>query len=89
MDLFKMFSSKPSPKEVAKDRLQLILIHDRSDVSPEFLEVIKGEILKVLSQYAEFDNSDIDVKLTKTEEGEGAAPALVASIPIKSMKKRA
>lgn len=88
MDLFKMFSSKPSPKEVAKDRLQLILIHDRSDVDPEFLEVIKGEILKVLSQYAEFDNKDIDVKLTRTEESEGSSPALVASIPIKNMKKR-
>ncbi|MCM0648957.1 cell division topological specificity factor MinE [Clostridium swellfunianum] len=88
MDLFKIFSSKPSPKEVAKDRLQLILIHDRSDVSPEFLEVIKGEILKVLSSYAEFDNNDIEVKLTRTEESEGSSPALVASIPIKSMKKR-
>jgi cell division topological specificity factor len=88
MDLFKIFSSKPSPKEVAKDRLQLILIHDRSDVSPEFLEVIKGEILKVLSAYADFDNKDIEVKLTRTEEGEGSSPALVASIPIKSMKKR-
>jgi cell division topological specificity factor len=88
VDLFKMFSSKPSPKDVAKDRLQLILIHDRSDVDPEFLEVIKGEILKVLSSYAEFDNKDIEVKLTRTDEGEGSAPALVASIPIKNMKKR-
>jgi cell division topological specificity factor len=88
MDLLKFFSSKPSPKEVAKDRLQLILIHDRSDVSPEFLEVIKGEILKVLSNYADFDNKDIEVKLTRTEEGEGSSPALVASIPIKNIKKR-
>jgi len=88
VDLFKLFSSKPSPKEVAKDRLQLILIHDRADVSPEFLEIIKGEILKVLSNYADFDNRDIEVKLTRTEEGEGSSPALVASIPIKNMKKK-
>jgi cell division topological specificity factor len=88
MDLFKLFSSKPTPKEVAKDRLQLILIHDRSDVDPEFLEIIKGEILKVLSAYANFDNKDIEVKLTRTGDGEGSAPALVASIPIKNMKKR-
>lgn len=88
MDIFKLFSTKPTPKEVAKDRLQLILIHDRSDVSPEFLEIIKGEILKVLSNYAEFDNGDIEVKLTRTDEGENSSPALVASIPIKSMKKK-
>jgi cell division topological specificity factor len=88
MDLFKLFSSKPSPKEVAKDRLQLILIHDRSDFSPELLDVIKGEILKVLEKYAEFDSEDINVTFTQTEEGQGSSPALVASIPIKGMKNR-
>ena len=86
MDLFKMFSSKPSPKDVARDRLQLILIHDRADISPEFLENIKCELLKVISNYAEFDSGDIEVKLTRTEETEGSAPALVASIPIKRMR---
>jgi cell division topological specificity factor len=88
MDFLKFFSSKPSPREVAKERLQLILIHDRDDFSPEFLEIIKGEILKVLLKYAELDNGDIEVKLTRTEEGENSSPALVASIPIKSMKKK-
>jgi cell division topological specificity factor len=88
MDFFKFFSSKPSPKEVAKERLQLILIHDREDFSPEFLEIIKGEILKVLLKYAELDNGDIEVKLTRTEAGENSSPALVASIPIKNMRKK-
>lgn len=88
MDFFKFFSSKPSPKDVAKERLQLILIHDREDFSPEFLEVIKGEILKVLLKYAELDNGDIEVKLTRTEAGENSSPALVASIPIKNMRKK-
>lgn len=88
MDIFKFFSSRPSPKDVAKDRLQLILIHDRSDFSPELLDMIKGEILKVLEKYAEFDSGDIDVRFTKTEEGQNSSPALVASIPIKGMKNR-
>lgn len=87
MDLLKFFSSKPSPKEVAKERLQLILIHDRADFSPELLEIIKSEILKVLSNYVEFNSSDIDVKLTRTEDGVNSSPALVASIPIKSTRK--
>jgi cell division topological specificity factor len=88
MDLFKLFSSKSSSKDVAKERLQLILIHDRSDLSQEFLEMIKAEILKVISNYAEIENGDIEVKLTRTEASEGNAPALVASIPIKSMRKK-
>lgn len=88
MDLFKLFSSKPSPKEVAKERLQLILIHDREDFSPEFLEIIKSEILNVILKYAELDNGDVEVKLTRTESGENSSPALVASIPIKNMRKK-
>ncbi|WPC42891.1 cell division topological specificity factor MinE [Clostridium sp. JS66] len=86
MDLFKMFSSKPSSKDVAKERLKLILIHDRSSMSPEILESIKEDILKVLSKYMEIDSGEIDVKMTKMEELEGDSPALIASIPVKRMK---
>ena len=53
MDLFKIFSSKLSSKDIATDRLKLILIHDRADFSPDFLEMIKGDLLKVISNYAE------------------------------------
>lgn len=86
MDLFKFFTGKPSSKEVAKDRLKLILIHDRSNVSPELLEMMKSDILDVISKYVVIDDGEIDVRLTKTEEIEGSSPALVASIPIKKMK---
>lgn len=55
MNLLNLFSKKSTPKDVAKERLQLILIHDRADLSSEFLETIKGELLKVISNYAEFD----------------------------------
>lgn len=88
MDFLKLFSNKPSPKEVAKDRLKLILIHDRGDFSPELLELIKSEILKVISNYAEIESGDIEVKLTRTDESEGNSPALVASIPIRKIKGR-
>lgn len=86
MDLFKIFSQKPSSKDVAKERLKLILIHDRSSMSPELLNSIKEDILKVLSKYMEIDNGEIDVKMTQMEEIEGDSPALIASIPIKRMK---
>lgn len=88
MDLFKFFSSKPSPKDVAKERLQLILIHDRADLSPELLETVKGEILKVLEKYVEFETGDIDVRLTRTDVDQGNSPALVANIPIKKRRNR-
>lgn len=86
MDLLKFFSSKASAKDVASDRLKLILIHDRANVSPEFLERIKEDLLNVISKYAEIDYSDVDVKMTHTEEVKGGSPALIASIPIKRIK---
>lgn len=88
MDLFKLFSGKASSKDIATDRLKLILIHDRVNFSPDFLENIKEDLLKVISNYVEIDDGEIDVKVTKTEEFEGASPALIASIPIKKLKNR-
>ncbi len=87
MDLFKLFSSKSSSKDMAKERLKLILIHDRANVSPELLNSIKEDILQVISKYFEIDNGEIDVKMTKVEEIQGESPALIASIPIKKMKE--
>lgn len=88
MDLFKLFSNKPSSKEVAKDRLKLILIHDRANVSPELLEMMKSDILNVISKYVIIDDSEVDVRLTRAEEVESSSPALIASIPIKKMRER-
>lgn len=86
MDLFKLFSNKPSSKDVANERLKLILIHDRADLSPELLDLIKGEIMNVIARYVEIDNSDVEVKLTKVKEQDGNSPALIANIPIKKMR---
>lgn len=88
MDLFKLFFNKSASKEVAKDRLKLILIHDRSDLSPELLELIKGEIMKVISSYAEIDASEVDIRLTRTDASDGNSPVLIASIPIRRIKNK-
>jgi len=90
MDILKIFSnsSKSAPKDVAKDRLKLILIHDRGNLSSDLLERLKADILKVISSYAEFDCSDVDINLTTAEENNGNVPALVASIPIKNTRLR-
>ena len=89
MDLLKVFSNKATPKEVAKDRLKLILIHDRGDLAPETLEKIRREILEVISKYIEIDVNDVEITLNKSIdiEGEGS-PALIANIPIKNIRGR-
>ena len=89
MDFLKIFSNKVTPKEVAKDRLRLILIHDRGVLAPEILDKIRGEILEVISKYIEIDGQDIDISFNRAEDEEGnSGPALVANIPIKNLKTR-
>lgn len=88
MDLLKIFGiGKTSSKDVAKDRLRLILIHDRSTISPEIVDKIRNEILQVISKYVEIDNSEVEIALTRTDEEEGNFPALVANIPIKKLNR--
>ena len=84
MDFFR----KKSSGDVAKDRLKLLLISDRANCSPEIMELIKNDIIKVISKYMEIDSDGLDIQITQTEaEGNnGNVPALYANIPIKDMK---
>ena len=89
MDFLRVFSNKTTPKEVAKDRLRLILIHDRGDLAPETLDKIREEILEVISKYIEIDINDVDISLNRSDSIEGeASPALIANIPIKNVRGR-
>ena len=88
MDLLKLFSRTKTSKDVAKERLKLVLVHDRANVSPQFLEMVKGEIIKVISHYMDIEENSLDIQMTRTksEDGERFVPALIANIPIKNMK---
>lgn len=88
MGFFSNFTnSRPKPKDIAKDRLKLILIHDRGDLPTDTLEQIRSEILEVLSKYVEISADDVEISVSKSdiEEGEQGS-ALVANIPIKNVR---
>lgn len=87
MSLFDVFKKKTSGN-VAKDRLKLLLVSDRANCSPETMEMIKNDIIKVIAKYMEIDTDGLDIQITQTEsDGEnGNVPALVANIPIKEVK---
>ncbi|MDE6357932.1 MAG: cell division topological specificity factor MinE [Eubacteriales bacterium] len=90
LDIFNnLFSRKSSSKDVAKDRLKLVLIHDRANCSTQVLEMLKTDIIKVISNYMEIDEEELDIQITKTDtdDKDGAVPMLYANIPIKSMHK--
>lgn len=88
LDLSKIFGRNKTSKDVAKERLKLVLIHDRANVSPQFLEMLKSEIIKVITNYMDVDESALDIQLTKTQsdDGESIVPALYANIPIRNIR---
>lgn len=78
-------------KDAAKERLHLVLMQDRANVSADFLELMKQEIIEVIKKYIEVDENAIDVRLTnkENEDGTNGAPALYANIPILNIKNEA
>ncbi len=80
MDKFinRLFSNEPSSAEKAKDRLRLVLINDRTDLTASTLESMKDELLEVLSRYIEIDPESMQINITQ----EGREQRLIADIPI-------
>ena len=74
-----------SPAEEAKQRLRLVLIHDRTDISPQLLENVRVEMIAVLKKYMDIDESKIEMDLDRA----ASAVALVASIPVLRIKRGA
>ena len=76
-------------KDAAKERLHLVLMQDRANVSADFLDLMKQEIIEVIKKYIDVDENAIDVRLTNKAnvDGTSGAPALYANIPIVSIKE--
>lgn len=88
MKLSNLFRRKPS-REVAKDRLKILLISDRVNCSPEILEMIKKDIAEVISRYMKIDTNNMEILISKAStRGKGAkTPSIYANIPILDLHK--
>ena len=77
-----LFGSNKSGK-IARDRLQVVLMHDRSDISPEMMENLRKDIIEVIKNYVEIDENRIELDLEK----EDSSIALVANIPVMTVRR--
>ena len=84
-------NKESSSKDAAKERLHLVLMQDRANISADFLALMKQEIIEVIKKYIDVDENAIDVRLTNksNEDGTTGAPVLYANIPIMSVKEEA
>ncbi len=74
---------KRGSKNVATERLRLVLVHDRAGVKPQLLQELKNDLIKVISDYMEIDEEGLEVTLDNKDN----TVALVANIPVKRMKR--
>jgi cell division topological specificity factor len=82
--LNRLFTRDRPSKEIAKERLQLVLVHDRQPLSPELLRMIKDEIIVVISKHVDIDRENTEVTLSR---GRGYQK-LIADIPIRNPRRK-
>ncbi|MHB1653661.1 MAG: cell division topological specificity factor MinE [Desulfitobacteriaceae bacterium] len=72
-----------SSKNIAKERLRLVLVHDRASISPQMLNKLREDLIKVISNYMDIDEGAMEVNLSQDDR----EVALVANIPVMRMKR--
>lgn len=87
MDFFNRIFGRESgtSKNIAKERLKLVLVHDRASVSPQLVQSLKADLIAVISKYMDIDEDSLEVNLENYEN----QVALIANIPVKSLKRNA
>lgn len=82
--LTKIFGQKEKSSNVAKSRLQMVLSHDRTDITPGMMAAIKDDIISVLAHHLSIEADLVEVNLDQS----GSQSTLVAHIPLPSTRKR-
>lgn len=81
--MFGLFGKKENSKDIARDRLRLVLSQDRLSLAPQTMEQMKDAVISAISKYVEIDQEGIEFSWSDQERKK----ALLASIPVKSVKR--
>lgn len=82
--LNRLFGRETSSADEAKERLKLVLIHDRTDLSPGVLDALRDEIIDVISRHVEIDPNAVSIEMSH----EGREQRLIADIPLQATRRR-
>ncbi len=84
MSFFDRLLGKKNSAESAKERLQLVLIHDRTDLTPAELDSLKDDLITTISRHVEIDAQSMRIGV----EHDGRSQRLVADIPLRAAARR-
>jgi cell division topological specificity factor len=74
---------KPSSRAIAKERLQLVLVHDRVQLSPQMLQDLKDDVIETISRYVDIDRDAVEITISQTQR----ESRLVAEIPLTRVRR--
>lgn len=84
MGFFDRLTGRKRSAENAKERLQLVLVHDRTDITPAVLDALKDDLIAAISRHVDIDPSTVHIDV----EREGRSQRLIADIPLRSLSRR-
>lgn len=79
----RLLGRQPSSAQQAKERLKLVLVHDRTDLTPAALELLKDELIATISRYIEIDPDAVRIEMSQ----EGREQRLIADIPLRQVRR--
>jgi len=82
--LNRLLHRDPKSATQAKERLKLVLIHDRTDINPGVMDALKDELIQVISRYISIDPDAVRIEMSQ----EGREQRLIADIPLRSAQRR-
>ncbi|HEY61211.1 MAG: cell division topological specificity factor MinE [Anaerolineales bacterium] len=80
----RLFKNNPRSGKVAKERLQMVLIHDRTNFTNNMLELLKDDLIATISRHIDIDPSSVKIEMNST----GRQQRLIADIPLKQSKRK-
>jgi cell division topological specificity factor len=80
----RVFGREASSAEQAKERLKLVLVHDRTDISPGTLDVLKDELIATISRHIDIDPTAVRIEMSQ----DGREQRLIADIPLRPVRRR-
>ena len=78
-------SAKSNSGEIARARLKLLLVSDQSGVNPGIIGMIRDDLVRVLSRYAQIDAGAMELRLVRPEEGGQQAFLITAAFPVRQI----
>jgi cell division topological specificity factor len=82
--LDRVFGREPKSAQQAKERLKLVLVHDRTDITPGALEVLKDDLIATISRHIDIDPAAVRIEMSQ----DGREQRLIADIPLRPTRRR-